>query len=102
MSMTIATGRLMGDPEVRYTQDEKPVAHFRIAVDGKENFISCMAEGGLAKICGEYLTKGRLVAVEGVIKTRPGINKSGKRRKVTEMVVKQLQMLDFRKDKEVR
>lgn len=107
LNKTILTGRLTADPEVRYTTDEKPVAHFRVAVDrkGKDgkrtaDFYNCAAWGPLAKLCGDYLKKGRLVAIEGRFSIRQYQDKNGNKRDWTEIVVNNLQMLDFAKKDE--
>jgi len=106
LNKTILTGRLTADPEVRYTSNEKPVAHFAIAVDraaknGEKSadFINCLAWGNLAKICGEYLKKGRLVAVEGRLSIRKYQDKNGQARTWTEVVANNIQMLDPRSQK---
>ena len=87
MNKAILMGRLTADPETRYTTDEKPVTHFSIAVERPQkngekavDFFNCTAWEGLAKICGEYLKKGRLVAVEGRIQIRKYKNKEGENR----------------------
>jgi single-strand DNA-binding protein len=102
LNRIILTGRLVADPEVRYTEKETPVAHFRLAVnrnvkngEKEADFIHCIAWKGLAKICGEYLKKGRLVAVEGRLQIRPYETK-GQKRSSTEVIVDNLQMLDSR------
>ncbi len=104
LNKTILTGRLTRDPEIRYTTDEKPVAHFSLAVEkikkGGEkeaDFFNCVAWGGLAKICGEYLKKGRLVAVEGRLQTRKYKDKEGNSRSLTEIIASNVQMLDWAK-----
>lgn len=98
LNRSILAGRLVADPEVRYTQNEVAVTHFRLAINryGSENadFINCVAWGGLAKVCGEYLKKGRLVAVEGRLQIRSYKNKQGQKRSSTEVVVDNLQILD--------
>jgi single-strand DNA-binding protein len=106
LNKTILTGRLTADPEVRYTTNEKPVAHFRIAVDrpaknGEKSadFLNCTAWGGLAKTCGEYLKKGRLVAVEGRLQIRAYKDKNGQDRDWTEIVANNVQMLDWKTSK---
>ena len=84
LNRSILAGRLVSDPVVRYTQNETAVTHFRLAINrnGSENadFIDCVAWGGLAKICGEYLKKGRLVAVEGRIQIRRYEDKKGQKK----------------------
>ena len=104
LNRSILAGRLVADPEVRYTSTEKAVTSFRLAINrgSKKNgnettdFISCVAFGGLAKICGEYLKKGRLVAVEGRLQIRSYETKDGQKRTATEVIVDEMQMLDFK------
>jgi single-strand DNA-binding protein len=100
LNRAILAGRLVADPEVRYTQNETAVSHFRLAINrgGKEaaEFINCVAFGGLAKICGEYLKKGKLVAVEGRIQIRSYENKEGIKRSTTEIIIDDMQMLDYK------
>ncbi|MFC1540435.1 single-stranded DNA-binding protein [Candidatus Margulisiibacteriota bacterium] len=98
LNRSILAGRLTADPVVRYTQKELAVTHFTLAINrsGSDNaeFINCVAWGGLAKVCGEYLKKGRLVAVEGRLQIRSFKNKKGEKRSSTEVVVDNMQMLD--------
>ncbi len=104
LNRSILAGRLVADPEVRYTGDEVAVAHFRLAINrgSKKNgtdttdFISCVAFGGLAKICGEYLKKGRLVAVEGRLQIRSFESKDGQKKTATEVIIDEMQMLDYK------
>jgi len=98
LNRSILAGRLVADPEVRYTQNETAVTHFRLAINRNGNkdadFINCVAWGGLAKVCGEYLKKGRLVAIEGRLQIRSYKSKSGQTRTATEVIVENMQMLD--------
>ncbi|MCU0641843.1 MAG: single-stranded DNA-binding protein [Candidatus Margulisbacteria bacterium] len=98
LNRSILAGRLVADPEVRYTSNELAVTHFRLAINrsGSDNaeFINCVAFGGLAKICGEYLKKGKLVAVEGRLQIRSYQSKTGQKRTSTEVVIDEMQMLD--------
>ncbi len=98
LNRSILAGRLTTDPVVRYTQKELAVTHFCLAINrsGSDNaeFINCVAWGGLAKVCGEYLKKGRLVAVEGRLQIRSYKDKKGQKKTSTEVVVDNMQMLD--------
>jgi single-strand DNA-binding protein len=104
LNRTILAGRLVADPEVRYTSNEVAVAHFKVAINrgSKKNgtdttdYIGCVAFGGLAKICGEYLKKGRLVAVEGRLQIRSYESKEGQKKSATEVIIDDMQMLDFK------
>ena len=81
MNKVLLTGNLARDPEVRYTQSGKAVASFSLAVNrrfGKANdgqqpsadFISIVAWEKLAEFCGNYLTKGSRILVEGRLQAR--------------------------------
>ena len=101
LNRMIMTGRLTRDPEIRYTKAEKPVAKFTVAVngikkEGKEDpvdFFNCVAWNGLANICGEYLKKGSLVAIEGKLHIRKYESK-GVDKTATEVSVDNMFMLD--------
>ncbi len=96
LNRVILAGRLIVDPEIRYTSDEQAVANFTIGVShgSKTDPVKCVANGGLAKIAGEYLKKGRLVAVEGRISVREWKNKNGMKLSQVEIVIEEMQMLD--------
>lgn len=109
-------GNLTRDPELRYTTSGIPVARFAIAVnrfkkkgaDGNEqgqgrdgsaqdvDFINIVAWRRLAEICGEYLKKGRPVAIEGRLQIRSYTGKDGQPRTMTEVVADGMQMLGTR------
>jgi single-strand DNA-binding protein len=106
-------GNLTRDPELRYTSSGIPVARFSIAVnrvkrknDGGENnranqdvdFINIVAWRRLAEICGEYLKKGRPVAVEGRLQIRSYETKTGEKKTMTEVIADNVQMLGRKKD----
>ncbi len=100
LNRTILVGRLAADPEVRYTTNEIPVAKFALAVGrpskngaNEVDFINIVAWRGLAKICGEYLKKGKLIALEGRLQVRK-YEKEGESRYFTEIVADNMQMLD--------
>jgi single-strand DNA-binding protein len=76
----ILIGNLTKDPELRYTTQGTPVSTFRLAVNYKYKqsdeikqdtmFIDCVVFGKQADICSKYLSKGRLVLVEGRLQER--------------------------------
>lgn len=104
LNRSILAGRLVADPEVRYTNTESAVTRFSLAINrgSKKNgteatdFISCVAFQGLAKICGEYLKKGKLVAVEGRLQIRKYEGKDGQKKSSTEVIIDNMHMLDYR------
>jgi single-strand DNA-binding protein len=92
-------GRVGQDPEIRRTQDGRPIANFSLATtekwkdrDGnpKEHTdwhrVVVFAEG-LAKVCEQYVRKGMLIGIEGKIQTREWEDQSGTKRYVTEIVL---------------
>ncbi|MFC1540559.1 single-stranded DNA-binding protein [Candidatus Margulisiibacteriota bacterium] len=101
-------GNLTRDPELRYTASGIPVARFAIAVNrikpkgassegGQDvDFINIIAWRRLAEICGEYLKKGRSVAIEGRLQIRDFQSKTGEKRTMTEVVADNMQMLGRR------
>ena len=100
-------GRLGGDPEVRYTQSGTAVANFTLATnekwkdkDGQQQeqteWHKIVAFARLGEICGEYLSKGSLVYIEGRIQTRQWEDRDGNKRYTTEIVAREMKMLDTR------
>jgi len=98
-------GRLGADPEVRYTQNGTPVATFQLATNERwkdregqsqerTEWHRIVAWDNLAKICEDYLKKGKLVFLKGPIRTRTWEDKDGNTRRVTEIIARTMQMLD--------
>jgi single-strand DNA-binding protein len=96
----------LGDaPELKFSQQGKPVCTFSLAVNERwkdpagvtrervEWFqIVCFAR--LAEVCGEYLNKGRHVYLEGRLQTRKWKGPEGEKRTAIEVVANQMQILD--------
>ncbi len=104
-------GRLGADPEVRYLPDGTPVANIRIATDEsyrnekgekieKTEWHRCVSFGKMASVIGDYLKKGRLIHVEGKLHTRKWDDKDGITRYTTEVQVRGMKMLDFKKEED--
>ena len=100
MNKAILMGRLIRDPEVRYTQGENQlaIARFTLAVDrrfnrnGDENtadFIPCVSFGKTAEFAEKYFRKGTKVAVTGRIQTGSYTNKDGVKVYTTDVVVEE-------------
>lgn len=95
MNKVILIGRLAADPEIRFTQSNKCVASYRLAVDRAfkaegqpdADFIGCVAWGKNGEFCQKYLHKGVKIAVEGRIQIRNYDDKDGKKVYVTEVIV---------------
>jgi single-strand DNA-binding protein len=96
----VLVGNLTRDPELRYVASGMGVAKFTIAVNrrtktGDETtFIDIVAWDKLAETCNSYLKKGMSALVEGRLVIRSYDDKDGVKRKATEVVIDQMQMLD--------
>jgi single-strand DNA-binding protein len=111
VNKVILIGNLGKDPEVRYTQSGTAVTNFTMATsrsfkkDGEKvdetEWHRVVAFGRTAEVCGEYLSKGKQVYVEGRIQTREWEDKEGNRRWTTEIIIERMQMLGSRADKAV-
>lgn len=89
-------GRLTRDPELRYTQQNTPVASFALAVDrdyqsgGNErqpDFIDCVAWKSTAEFVCKYFQKGQQSVVKGRLQTRKWEDKNGNSRVAYEVIV---------------
>ena len=109
MNKVILVGRLARDPEVRYTQSGKATASFALAVNrfgggGQNNtadFIPIVAWEKLAEICGNNISKGSQVLVEGRMQIRSYEGKDGQKRYITEVVAQSVEFLGSKqKDKD--
>lgn len=97
MNRVILMGRLTKDPEVRYSQGEKPmaIARYTLAVDRKfkrdgepnADFINCIAFGKNGEFAEKYLHKSIKILVEGRIQTGSYTNKDGVKVYTTDVVV---------------
>ena len=70
MNSVNITGRLTASPELRYTNDAKPVASLRVAINGRNDhvdFVDVTVWGKLAETVAEHKSKGDQLAVSGGI-----------------------------------
>lgn len=105
VNKVIIVGRLGRDPEVRYTPDGVAVTNFSIATSEewkdknsgekreRTEWHRVVAFRKLGEICGEYLSKGRQVYVEGRLRTRDWQDRDGNKRYTTEVVASDVQFL---------
>lgn len=99
----VLVGRLVKDPELRYTPSGVPVAGFALAVDRPFNnaqgqretdFFDIVVWRKQAELSANYLKKGRLAGVQGRLQTRSYETPEGQRRKVYEIVADRVVFLD--------
>ena len=107
INKAILVGNLGRDPEVSYTPSGMAVAKFSIAtserwkdkntgeMQERTEWHRITAFGRLGEICGEYLSKGRQVYIEGRIQTSSW-EKDGITRYTTEIIASDMKMLGTR------
>ncbi len=107
LNRVVLIGRLASDPEMKYSPSGTAVCTFRIAVDRRPNaqgekeadFIPIVTFKQTAEFASTYLTKGRLVAVDGRMQVRSWVAQDGTRRYVTEVIAENLRGLDKPKER---
>jgi len=104
VNKVILLGNLGGDPEMRYLPSGVAVANFSLATtetytnkEGekvtKTEWHKIVAFRRLGEICGEFLSKGKQVYIEGKIQTRSWDDRDGNKKYMTEIVADTMQML---------
>lgn len=105
LNKVMIIGNLGHDPEMRYTPSGKPLTKFRVATnrswttpDGEKQteteWFNVVSWGKLAEICNQYLQKGNRVYIEGRLHTRHWTDEDGQHQSATEVVAKEMIMLD--------
>ncbi len=101
MNKVILVGRLVRDPELRYTQTGKAVASFTLAVNRRfshnqeqtADFIPIVVWDKLAEVCSKHLFKGSQVLIEGRMQVRNYEVQDGSKRYVTEVIAQELEFM---------
>ena len=107
LNKVMLIGNLGKDPEIRYTPDGSPVAHFSLATTDtwtdkngtkqeRTEWHNIVAWSKLADLSKRFLAKGRQVYLEGRIQTREWEDKDGNKRRTTEIVASQMVLLGAR------
>lgn len=100
MNLVVLIGRLTRDPELKFGQSGKAYSRFSLAVDrpfqkGEADFVNCVAFGKTAELIGEYLRKGRKVAVNGRLQmNRYEVN--GEKRTSYDVLVENIEFVEAR------
>lgn len=99
MNKWVGIGRLVADPEIRYSQGENAIciARYRLAVNRRfkrdnepeADFISCVAFGKNGEFAEKYLHKGMKIAVSGRIQTGSYTDKDGVKNYTTDIVAEE-------------
>ena len=102
MNKVILIGRITKEIELRYTQSNKAVGNFSLAVNRKfknqngeyeADFINCIVFDKLAETIKEYVKKGDLIGVCGRLQVRNYTDKDGNKKYITEVVVEEIDFL---------
>jgi single-strand DNA-binding protein len=104
LNKVLLLGNIGRDPEIRYTASGKAVATFTMATsqrwrdqDGNDqertDWHRVVAWGRLGEICGEYLSKGKQVFIEGRLQSRDWEDKDGHKRTTVEVIANDMIML---------
>jgi single-strand DNA-binding protein len=110
LNKVMIIGHLGRDPEMRYTPSGRPVTSFSVATsrswttaEGERRteteWFNIVAWASLAEICNQYLKKGHLVYIEGRLQTRRWEDEGGNKRTATEVVAREMIMLNEKRDK---
>lgn len=100
----VLIGHLGRDPEMRYTPDGLAVANFSVAatekVKGQDRteWFRVTAFGKLGEICGQYLSKGKQVYIEGRLQSNEFTDKEGNKRFGIDVIASTVQMLGSKGD----
>jgi single-strand DNA-binding protein len=97
MNVVALIGNVASDPELRYTASGRAVCTFRMAVSrpgGEQaDFFTIVAWERQAEVCGEYITTGRRVGVEGRLHYSTWSTDDGAKRSKIEIVATRVQLL---------
>ena len=101
-------GRLVADPELRYTPSNIPTASFRLAVDRdfkaretgerKADFINVVAWRSTAEFVARNFSKGRMAVVDGRLQIRDYTTKDGNRQFIAEVVANNVYFADSKRE----
>lgn len=107
MNVVVLIGRMVADPELKYTPSGIANCTFRIAVnreyksasgEREADFIDIVAWRQRAEFVANYMAKGRLVAVQGSLQVRSWVQQDGQKRYKTEVIADNVQGLDRPKE----
>ena len=99
----VGVGRLVADPELKYTPSGVPMCKFRIAInrpfssqqgEKEADFISCIAWRKQAENLANFMKKGNLIGLEGRIQTGSFEGQDGKRVYTTDVIADSVQFLE--------
>lgn len=110
VNQIMIVGNVGSAPELNYGQNSVPFCRFSVAVneqwktDGekreKVTWFPVIAFNGLAETCGNYIDRGRLVAIQGRVQTREYEDRAGTKHQVMQVVAEKVTFLGAAKREE--
>lgn len=106
MNKALLMGRLTRDPETRYTKDQLAVTRYTLAVNRRfkrqgepeTDFIDCVAFGKAGEFAEKYFHKGQQIAVAGRLQVRDWEDKTGTKRRSTEVIIEEQYFAEGREE----
>jgi single-strand DNA-binding protein len=103
MNRFTGIGRLVRDPELKYSQQGVAVCKFTIAIKRRfkkdeTDFIDVVTFKALAENCANYLSKGKMAAVSGELHIGSYTNKEGQKVKTVDVTADEVEFLSPKND----
>ncbi|HIT72711.1 MAG TPA: single-stranded DNA-binding protein [Candidatus Fimicola cottocaccae] len=108
MNKVILMGRLVKEPDVRYSQGVEPlaVAKYTLAVKRRvrdiyaqdTDFINCIAFGKLGEFAEKYFKKGQLISIVGRLQVRSWNDQKGQKRWSTDVIIEEQYFAESKKE----
>lgn len=101
MNNVALIGRMVKDPELKYTTNNTPVLMFTVAIDRRKNedgthetdFIPVVAWKTAAELIAKYVSKGDKIGITGRIQSRSWETQDGTKRSAVEVIVAEVEFL---------
>ena len=110
MNKVILTGRLVNEPNVKYSNNKEPlaVARYTLAVNRRfkrqgeqeAEFINCIAFGKLGEFAEKYFKKGQLISIVGRLQVRSWNDQEGQKRWSTDVIIEEQYFAENKKSSE--
>ena len=107
----VLTGRIVNDPEMRYTTSGMAVVNFRLAIDrgrkspdgqDQTDFLDIVALQKTAELVAQYMDKGAMIGVEGRIQSRTWQTNDGQKRYAVEIVANNVHFMESKSEADRR
>lgn len=112
MNKTILSGRLVQEPEIRFSQGADPIAFARytLAVNRRfkrqgepdADFFNCVTFAKNAEFAEKHLTKGQLINIVGRLQNRSWTDQNGQKRTITEVIVEEQYFAESKKSGNIK